>query len=68
MDSYLKIYPPGPVAVFRPSLIKEFNYWKGKYEEHSKRIVITCKSSENITWDIPVFNFAEVADKEVIYN
>lgn len=65
VDSYLHTYP-GPVVVFRPTLIKQYNLNKGEYEEYSTRIVITCASSERITWDLPDLNFAEVADKKVI--
>jgi len=78
VDSNLTTSPPGPVAVFKSStqyvsreLEGEDSSEKGggyefSYVKESTPIVITCKSSEfNITWDIPSFNFAELADQQV---
>lgn len=71
VHSNLTTDPPGPVAVFRSSIINEFNIEEKNRKDveyyNSKPVVITCKSSgNNITWDIPVLNFAELADQEVI--
>jgi len=55
--SNLIIDPPGPVAVFDLSMSSL----------HSKQIVLTCTSTENlnITWEIPTFNFAELNKQSV---
>ena len=75
-ESILTIDPPGPVVVFNSSLkgvttlnetdedeVKE-NYLNNTF----KPIILTCKSTGNynITWDVPDFNFGELANQKVI--
>lgn len=67
MESNLTLDPPGPVAVFYTS-IKYYNRFLEKvHEENVTPMVIKCISSgnHNITWDIPVLNFGELADRNV---
>ena len=66
-SNLLTIHPPVPVLVLNSSLIKgTLGYFP---DPNFEPPILTCKSTgnNNITWDVPDFNFAELSNQKVIY-